>query len=584
MASGNKKGNEAFLNNHSDVISGAYLCCGFFSFAANGAFSLRYMQSESLLQIKVFTTKNLTSMETWAVGNVATSAIGNKTWTLGLAAAKATSLILLQAGLTGIIVDYEPTTNFTQAHAQAFGDFLGALSAAVSPLSVGIDIAGWGILSSTFWPNYINRGLSRFTSMSSTYYASNITANQLFVQSALSRLPAGSYAAGIGSVVTTPTCLGGNYLWTNLTFPPFVDFLITQGVNFIDIWRCDLDTGYDTTTSDITAPFFLNALSGFLNRSSNTPSISVSMTSSPTMISTPPSNSPSSSPTLSGIDTSSLSASTSLIVSVSGTASPGSSLTQTPSVSPSPSPTQSGTATSSISLILSVSGTASPGSSLSPTPSVSPSSSGSPSLTPNPSQISTMSVTATISPSPPSTLSTSATTVPVLTPTPTTDVVGGGSGSGIAADGVGVGTVWKLEYYIAIAAGIGFMIALCVVWRIRTATGRRAAKIRLTGSNGSNGGELATKVVSNPLAAVRVNTTTNNNNPSKSGAEKVLPQGWQRITEDGDVWFEHDDGTLQWNFPIHSPLLPPGWESVKEDGLTWYEHSDGRLQWERPIY
>jgi len=155
--------------------------------------------------------------------------------------------------------------SYPQAHAAALGAFLGALSAAVAPLRVGMDIAGWGILSEKFWPHFSGIGVSRFTSMTPTYDAANVTASREFVAHALAFFPPGAYAAGVGSVLAAGKCGGGDFLWKNETFAPFVAFLAAQDVEFVDVWRCDIDSAYDRGAPDPTAPFFFEALAGFLH-------------------------------------------------------------------------------------------------------------------------------------------------------------------------------------------------------------------------------------------------------------------------------------------------------------------------------
>lgn len=264
LSSSNTVGNAALLAAHGDALTGAYLCCNFVSFAANGSFSTRFTAAESSAQIAVFTSQNVD--EVWAVGGVDEAAIHSGAWVAGLAAAVRTSEALLADGLMGLIIDYEPADNYTQAHADAYGNFLGALASAIAPLRVGMDIASWGILEFAFWPQYVGRGVSRFTSMTPTYDAKNVTFDREFVKQALAFFPPGSYAAGIGTVLAPgqPPCGGGDYLWTNATFSPFVNFLGDSQVEFIDVWRCDIDAKYDNGRPDLTAPFFLDALAHFL--------------------------------------------------------------------------------------------------------------------------------------------------------------------------------------------------------------------------------------------------------------------------------------------------------------------------------
>jgi hypothetical protein len=173
-------GNAALIAAHGDVVQGAYLCCNFVSFAANGTF--QPPPPAAAADIAVLTSA---SVEAWAVGGVAEAAVHSGAWAAGLGAAAAASQALLQQGLMGILIDYEPVSNYSDAHAQAYGEFLGALSAAIAPLRVGMDLASWGILGFAFWPQYVGRGVSRFTSMTPTYDAKNVTFDREFVKQAL---------------------------------------------------------------------------------------------------------------------------------------------------------------------------------------------------------------------------------------------------------------------------------------------------------------------------------------------------------------------------------------------------------------
>jgi hypothetical protein len=168
----------------------------------------------------VFTS---TGRDAWAVMGVSEAAVHSGAWRAGLPAAAAAAAALGAGGLAGLIVDYEPADNYTMgevgqppphsprsyshaappidrvsvaahaaltkppwlpprdshtAHAQAYGEFLGALATAAAPLKVGMDIAGWGVLKQEFWPAFTGRGLARFTSMTPTYDADRVTGRE----------------------------------------------------------------------------------------------------------------------------------------------------------------------------------------------------------------------------------------------------------------------------------------------------------------------------------------------------------------------------------------------------------------------
>ena len=111
-----------------------------------------------------------------------------------------------------------------------------------------------------------------------------MTHDRAYVSEALAALPPGSYAAGVGTVLAAgaPPCGGGSYLWTNATFPPFVDFLAASSVEFVDVWRCDIDARYDDGAPDATAPWFFDALARFLAPAARA-------ADAPPMVATPPS-------------------------------------------------------------------------------------------------------------------------------------------------------------------------------------------------------------------------------------------------------------------------------------------------------
>ena len=203
LSSANVADNADLIARHGGAISGGYLCCGFGGTLANGTWASQ-ATAEVLAQMAPLTTSG---REAWLVSSVAEAAVKSGAWASGGAPSGAAAALapLAAAGLSGVIVDYEPADNYTAAHAQAYAEFLGALAAALAPVgvSLGVDIAGWGILGQAFWPIYLQHapGLSRFTSMTPTYDATNVTEDRAFVHEAIAAFPGGSYAAGVGSVL-----------------------------------------------------------------------------------------------------------------------------------------------------------------------------------------------------------------------------------------------------------------------------------------------------------------------------------------------------------------------------------------------
>lgn len=267
LASGNTEGNAAFLSAHPSAITGAYLCCNWATFLPNGSFTSNGV-SNMLSQMSVITDTN---RDAWIVIGVSQQAIYSGSWKNGMAGAAATAKEIVQANalFQGWIVDYEPDSNYSMQHAEAYGNFLGALAAAIKPVgaALAMDIAGWGVLNVDFWPAFLNRGIARFTSMTPTYDGSNITENEVFVREALSRLPPGTYAAGLSSQVSDPTakCAEGDSHWNSTNMPAFVQWMAQEGVDFVDVWRSDIDCPYDKNgQADSTEDWFLTAVEEFL--------------------------------------------------------------------------------------------------------------------------------------------------------------------------------------------------------------------------------------------------------------------------------------------------------------------------------
>ena len=256
LSAGQIANNAALVRFHRASITGAYLCCGFGHVAANGSWS-GVSQPTAAAQMAPFP-----NMSVWFVISVSNASIADANWGAGVASAAALAAQL--PGLTGYIVDYEPVTNYTDAHAAAYAAFLKALCAALGGhgLLCGMDVADWTILGPRFWPHYVAAGVQRFTSMTPTYNAANVTADRAFVAQALAQLPAGRYEAGLGSTLGDAAACPMQYRWTEATFAPFVAWMGGAGVRSLAVWRCDIDKQYPAP--DPTAPFVFGALEKYL--------------------------------------------------------------------------------------------------------------------------------------------------------------------------------------------------------------------------------------------------------------------------------------------------------------------------------
>lgn len=234
VAAGQISANAALVAaRNGSALTGAYLCCGYGSVSADGTWDARTAPAAARAQLAPFA-----GLRTWQTVGVSNASIAARNWRSGVAAAVASAVALRPAGLTeGLLVDYEPSTNYTQAHAAAYADFLAALCAGLhaAGLKCGMDIASWGVLRAEFWSVYVAAGVDRFTSMTPTYDAFNVTEDRVFVRQALAGLP--SFEAGVGSTLADAKACPMQYGWTQPVFDDFVTFAEGAGLTSIAVWR-----------------------------------------------------------------------------------------------------------------------------------------------------------------------------------------------------------------------------------------------------------------------------------------------------------------------------------------------------------
>lgn len=258
--------NSAFAQTSDGAVNGAYLCCNLASVSANGTMlsnaNATALSEEASALRQIFKAQSASSLagEVWHVVGIDQEAVQNGTWR---ATSALTDLASAAAswGSTGLVVDYEPSTNYTMNHARAYGAFLTALGAALrdNNLKIGMDIAGWGILNKDFWPAY--PGLDRYTSMTPTYSGANVSLDIEFAAEAVAALPTGTPSFGVGTELLkacgTPKW---DYHWTEAGLRAFVSGAAAHGAAGIDFWRADIDHYCDNGTQ----PWMLQASRDFL--------------------------------------------------------------------------------------------------------------------------------------------------------------------------------------------------------------------------------------------------------------------------------------------------------------------------------
>lgn len=251
--SGRVDANAAFIAQHAGALTGMYLCCNGFAFAANGTFGgLSAATVRAQTQPLYAARANLTLFYVAAIDG---AAVHSGAWAAHVGAAADAAVT---GGFAGFIVDYEPDTNYTAAHARAYAAFLTALATALHTRGkrLGFDTAGWGILD--YWGVYKDTGADIFTSMTPTYDGTNVTLNEEFVDEQVAAgVPVDHVAAGIGTMLAPGQAPEWDYNWTQPKLSEFATWLGAHGVAQIDFWRADIDS-YKVTASwyfDIAAAF-----------------------------------------------------------------------------------------------------------------------------------------------------------------------------------------------------------------------------------------------------------------------------------------------------------------------------------------
>ena len=256
----NVESNINFAREHTNAVTGWYGCCNLFSVDANGTASQRSDDLSTAVDSMKHAVENRT-LTFHAVFSVNDAAIHS-----GSALDAVPDLVRLanSSGIDGLLCDYEPTVNYTVAHAQAYAAFLDRLAVELHTkgMELGMDVAGWSILD--YFNVYGETRVDFFTSMTPTYDAKNLTRDRSFVEEYVGVLGDRRTAVGIGSVPATgyeKMCSNmPDYGWSNQTLSSFVGWLKTDaGIKDVDVWRCDIDH-----TGGKTAPWFLSAMEGFL--------------------------------------------------------------------------------------------------------------------------------------------------------------------------------------------------------------------------------------------------------------------------------------------------------------------------------
>lgn len=257
--SGNATKTLAWVNARRAAFTGVYPCCNNVQFAANGSLVLTRSMADLTAETAQLRAAGLTVH--W-VASISNLSVTSGSWRSGGGIAAAVAAVQAM-GADGLIVDYEPSVNYTLQHAQAYGDFLAALAAALHAAGryqLGFDTAGWGILDE--WAVYSKTGVDIATSMTPTYF--NMPAlHRPFLQGALAGgMPLAVMGAGVGTTLTPAYTPEWDYKWNASALDAFVELLQGLGIPRMDLWRADIDRSWPP---EATQPWVLDAAERFLS-------------------------------------------------------------------------------------------------------------------------------------------------------------------------------------------------------------------------------------------------------------------------------------------------------------------------------
>ena len=242
--------NERFIAAHTQVVNGILHCCGGPSVLSNGTLSVS-AKTRSLYA-------NLTGQEVARKLGPVMLPLSPDPWAVqsgsAIKAVPALVELIVELGVSGLIADYEPHANETAAHAQAFVKFLAALSSGLHAKSkqLGVCVSDWGVIAPTYYKQLATTKADVFASMGSTYYGTDKTdpsrglLNKLHVREMVAAFPLESIAIGIGTMSVAGACasakglLTSDYGWTQQSLTEYLDFLSTEGITKLGIWRADI--------------------------------------------------------------------------------------------------------------------------------------------------------------------------------------------------------------------------------------------------------------------------------------------------------------------------------------------------------
>ena len=126
-------------------------------------------------------------------------------------------------------------------------------------LTLGIDVAGWGV--NKYLHTYAESSVDLMTSMSPTYFGTDLTADETFVDRLMANVSDPARAAiGLGSITTDPADAMMDYGWTQDGLASFKQYAASAGVEQLDVWPASID--HDGVAG--TVPWFVDEIEAWV--------------------------------------------------------------------------------------------------------------------------------------------------------------------------------------------------------------------------------------------------------------------------------------------------------------------------------
>ena len=252
---------EALAGNRR-IATGIYFCCvGFFRLEANGT-----LQHQTAKALSMWAQPTLDAgLDVHFVMDLSQEAIEGRTWARTDVLDRLGQLAV-EVGFQGILVDYEPPSNYTRQHEESYAAFLHALSHAMHRVGKqsGFCTSNWGILQA--WKIYRFTHVDIATSMVYGWVGDG-TPLYDFVEGELAKggMPRDSVGFGVGTTVIPQRREAvTNFNWTSETLLNFTEWLRLPSVNItrLDFWRTDIDFRWP---ANATEPWVFRAAADFLS-------------------------------------------------------------------------------------------------------------------------------------------------------------------------------------------------------------------------------------------------------------------------------------------------------------------------------